>query len=35
MSRMREAGRLPAGATALLLGFGGGFSYAGQVVRLP
>ncbi|MGP5362190.1 beta-ketoacyl-ACP synthase III [Brachybacterium tyrofermentans] len=35
ISRMREAGRLPAGATALLLGFGGGFSYAGQVVRLP
>ncbi|GAA1490855.1 beta-ketoacyl-ACP synthase III [Brachybacterium sacelli] len=35
ISRMREAGRLPAGATALLIGFGGGFSYAGQVVRLP
>lgn len=35
MSRMREAGRIPAGARVLLLGFGGGFSYAGQVVRLP
>ncbi|APX33022.1 3-oxoacyl-ACP synthase [Brachybacterium sp. P6-10-X1] len=35
ISRMREAGRVPSGATALLLGFGGGFSYAGQVVRLP
>ncbi|WP_010532841.1 beta-ketoacyl-ACP synthase III [Brachybacterium squillarum] len=35
LSRLREAGRLPAGATALLVGFGGGFSYAGQVVRLP
>ncbi|GAA1483512.1 beta-ketoacyl-ACP synthase III [Brachybacterium fresconis] len=35
ISRMREAGRIPSGATALLLGFGGGFSYAGQVVRLP
>ncbi|MDN5901496.1 MAG: ketoacyl-ACP synthase III [Brachybacterium sp.] len=35
ISRMREAGRIPAGARALLLGFGGGFSYAGQVVRLP
>jgi 3-oxoacyl-[acyl-carrier-protein] synthase-3 len=32
---MREAGRIPAGATALLVGFGGGFSWAGQVVRLP
>ncbi|MGY5765439.1 beta-ketoacyl-ACP synthase III [Brachybacterium sp. DNPG3] len=35
ISRMREAGRIPSGATALLLGFGGGFSWAGQVVRLP
>lgn len=35
ISRMREAGRIPAGATALLVGFGGGFSWAGQVVRLP
>lgn len=35
ISRLREAGRVPAGATALLVGFGGGFSWAGQVVRLP
>ncbi|MGP9538385.1 beta-ketoacyl-ACP synthase III [Brachybacterium sp. AOP43-C2-M15] len=35
ISRMREAGRIPSGATALLIGFGGGFSWAGQVVRLP
>ncbi|WP_114854262.1 beta-ketoacyl-ACP synthase 3 [Brachybacterium sp. YJGR34] len=35
ISRLREAGRIPDGATALLLGFGGGFSYAGQVVHLP
>ncbi|MDN5600063.1 MAG: beta-ketoacyl-ACP synthase III [Brachybacterium sp.] len=35
ISRLREAGRIPAGATALLIGFGGGFSWAGQVVRLP
>ncbi|PWH06362.1 3-oxoacyl-ACP synthase [Brachybacterium endophyticum] len=35
ISRLREAGRIPAGATALLVGFGGGFSWAGQVVRLP
>lgn len=35
LSRLREAGRLPAGATALLMGFGGGFSWAGQLVRLP
>lgn len=35
ISRLREAGRIPSGATALLVGFGGGFSWAGQVVRLP
>lgn len=35
ISRLREAGRIPAGATALLIGFGGGFAWAGQVVRLP
>lgn len=35
ISRLRAAGRLPAGATALLIGFGGGFAWAGQVVRLP
>lgn len=35
LSRLREAGRIPSGALALLVGFGGGFSYAGQVVRLP
>ena len=35
ISRMRAAGRIPSGATALLVGFGGGFSWAGQVVRLP
>ncbi|ATG53834.1 3-oxoacyl-ACP synthase [Brachybacterium ginsengisoli] len=35
ISRMREAGQIPSGATALLVGFGGGFSWAGQVVRLP
>ncbi|MGO3208938.1 MAG: beta-ketoacyl-ACP synthase 3, partial [Brachybacterium sp.] len=35
ISRLRETGRIPAGATALLIGFGGGFAWAGQVVRLP
>src|SRR5699024_4126679 len=35
ISRLREAGRIPAGATALLICFGGGFAWAGQVVRLP
>lgn len=35
ISRLREAGRVPSGAIALMIGFGGGFSWAGQVARLP
>ncbi|MFZ7086895.1 beta-ketoacyl-ACP synthase III [Curtobacterium sp. RRHDQ10] len=35
LSRAWHAGELPPGALALLFGFGGGFTYAGQVVRLP
>ncbi|PRZ09590.1 3-oxoacyl-[acyl-carrier-protein] synthase-3 [Isoptericola sp. CG 20/1183] len=35
MSKWWHAGRLPAGAPALLFGFGGGFTWAGQVVLTP
>ncbi|GAA2372256.1 3-oxoacyl-[acyl-carrier-protein] synthase 3 protein 1 [Catellatospora methionotrophica] len=35
MERMRRDGAVPAGGTALLVGFGAGLSYAAQVVRLP
>ncbi|MFC0675869.1 beta-ketoacyl-ACP synthase III [Brachybacterium hainanense] len=35
MAKLRAEGRVSSGDTALLLGFGGGFSWAGQVVDLP
>ncbi|WP_462417772.1 beta-ketoacyl-ACP synthase III [Kytococcus sp. Marseille-QA3725] len=35
LSRVRESGRVRPGARALLVGFGGGFAWAGQVVDLP
>jgi 3-oxoacyl-[acyl-carrier-protein] synthase III len=35
MSRMVEAGEIPSGAPVLVLGFGSGLAYAGQVVLAP
>ncbi|MEU2490799.1 beta-ketoacyl-ACP synthase III [Streptomyces sp. NPDC007883] len=35
LSRLAERGDIPSGAPALLFGFGGNLSYAGQVVRCP
>jgi 3-oxoacyl-[acyl-carrier-protein] synthase-3 len=35
LSRMVEAGEIPSGAPVLLLGFGSGLAYAGQVVLSP
>jgi 3-oxoacyl-[acyl-carrier-protein] synthase-3 len=35
LSRMVEAGEIPSGAPCLLLGFGSGLAYAGQVVLAP
>jgi 3-oxoacyl-[acyl-carrier-protein] synthase-3 len=35
LSRMVEAGEVPSGAPVLLLGFGSGLAYAGQVVLTP
>jgi 3-oxoacyl-[acyl-carrier-protein] synthase-3 len=35
LSKLVERGEVPAGAPALLFGFGGGLAYAGQVVRCP
>lgn len=35
MDRMIALGEVPSGGMALLLGFGSGLTYAGQVVRLP
>ena len=35
LSKYWHRGELPPGGRALLLGFGGGFTYAGQVVTLP
>jgi 3-oxoacyl-[acyl-carrier-protein] synthase-3 len=35
LARMVERGELPSGAPVLLLGFGAGLTYAGQVVRCP
>lgn len=35
LSKYWHRGDLPRGGTALLLGFGGGFAFAGQVIRLP
>jgi len=35
MSRMVEAGEIQSGALVLLLGFGSGLAYAGQVVLAP
>ncbi|EFL02054.1 3-oxoacyl-[acyl-carrier-protein] synthase [Streptomyces sp. SPB78] len=34
-SKLLDQGRVPAGAPALLFGFGGGLSYAGQIVTAP
>ncbi|WP_454851222.1 3-oxoacyl-[acyl-carrier-protein] synthase III C-terminal domain-containing protein [Promicromonospora soli] len=35
LSKWWHAGKIPAGAPALLFGFGGGFAWAGQVVLTP
>ncbi|MQA85603.1 MAG: beta-ketoacyl-ACP synthase III [Streptosporangiales bacterium] len=35
LSRMTERGEIPSGGLALLLGFGAGLTYAGQVIRVP
>ncbi|MEV4945382.1 beta-ketoacyl-ACP synthase III [Streptomyces sp. NPDC053755] len=35
LAKLVERGELPSGAPALLFGFGGNLSYAGQVVRVP
>ncbi|MBT8228511.1 MAG: ketoacyl-ACP synthase III [Dactylosporangium sp.] len=35
LSKLVERGEVPAGAPILLFGFGGGLTYAGQVVRCP
>jgi 3-oxoacyl-[acyl-carrier-protein] synthase-3 len=35
LAKLRDQGRVAPGARALLFGFGGGFSWAGQVVTLP
>jgi 3-oxoacyl-[acyl-carrier-protein] synthase-3 len=35
LSRMVEAGEIPSGAPVLILGFGSGLAYAGQVVLAP
>jgi 3-oxoacyl-[acyl-carrier-protein] synthase-3 len=35
LSKYWHRGDLPRGGTTLLLGFGGGFTFAGQVVKLP
>lgn len=35
LARLQERGELPSGGTALLLAFGAGLTYAGQVVRTP
>ncbi|AEW93867.1 MULTISPECIES: beta-ketoacyl-ACP synthase III [Streptomycetaceae] len=35
LSKLAERGELPSGAPALLFAFGGGLSWAGQVVRCP
>jgi 3-oxoacyl-[acyl-carrier-protein] synthase III len=35
LSRMVEAGEIPSGAPVLLLGFGSGLAYAGQIVLAP
>jgi 3-oxoacyl-[acyl-carrier-protein] synthase III len=30
-----QSGKVPSGAPILLFGFGGGLTYAGQVIRCP
>jgi len=35
LSRMIERGEVPSGGLALLLGFGAGLTYAGQVIEIP
>jgi 3-oxoacyl-[acyl-carrier-protein] synthase-3 len=35
LAKLIRSGQLPPGSPVLPFGFGGGFSYAGQVVRTP
>jgi 3-oxoacyl-[acyl-carrier-protein] synthase-3 len=35
LSKLIERGEVAPGALTLLLGFGGGLTYAGQVIRCP
>ena len=35
LARLVESGEVPSGGPALLLGFGAGLTYAGQVVLMP
>lgn len=35
LSKLIERGEVPSGAPVLLFGFGGGLSYAGQIIRCP
>jgi 3-oxoacyl-[acyl-carrier-protein] synthase-3 len=35
LSKLIERGKVPSGAPVLLFGFGGGLTYAGQVIRCP
>jgi len=35
LSKLVEQGKVPSGAPVLLFGFGGGLTYAGQVIRCP
>jgi 3-oxoacyl-[acyl-carrier-protein] synthase-3 len=35
LSKLVERGEVPSGAPVLLMGFGGGLTYAGQVIRCP
>jgi 3-oxoacyl-[acyl-carrier-protein] synthase-3 len=35
LSKLVERREIPAGAPVLLFGFGGGLSYAGQIIRCP
>ena len=35
LSKLVEKREIPSGAPVLLFGFGGGLSYAGQVIRCP
>jgi 3-oxoacyl-[acyl-carrier-protein] synthase-3 len=35
LSKLVQSGKVPSGAPILLFGFGGGLTYAGQVIRCP